>query len=115
MRRVRVSCAATGPLEGTDLQTVPHEDNKALALLGYFEYRTTDIGPYNEACLAILTIARGDPIPAWYVTNLSVTTSAAYSAGRDWDFNKLVTAIEVERKGNDFLTIVRDPGQRKKS
>ena len=106
--------SATSLLKGTDLQAVPQDDKKALALLGCFEYRTTDIGPYNEACLAILAIARSDPIPAWYVTNLPVTTSAANRAGREiWGYNKFVTAIEVERKRNDFLTIVHDPGNAK--
>jgi hypothetical protein len=106
--------SATSFLKGTELQAVPQDDKKALALLGCFEYRTTDIGPYNEACLAILTIARGDPIPAWYVMNLPVTTSAANRAGREiWGFNKFVTAIEVERKQTDFWTIVHDPGNAK--
>jgi hypothetical protein len=106
--------SATWLLKGTALQAVPQDDKKALALLGCFEYRTTDSGPYNEACLAILAIARSDPIPAWYVTNLPVTTPAANRAGQEiWGFNKFVTAIEVERKRNDFLTIVRDPGRAK--
>lgn len=106
--------SATSLLKGADLQAVPQDDKKALVLLGCFEYRTTDIGPYNEACLAILTTARGDPIPAWYVTNLPVTTAAANRAGREiWGFNKFVTAIEVERERNDFRTIVHDPGNAK--
>jgi hypothetical protein len=37
--------SATWLLKGTALQAVPQDDKKALALLGCFEYRTTDIGP----------------------------------------------------------------------
>jgi hypothetical protein len=103
--------AATALLEGTGLQAVLQEDGKAIALLGCFEYRTTDIGAYNEACLAILAVASGDPIPAFYVTNLPVTTATANRAGREiWGFNKFVTAIEVKRDRNNFSTTVRDPG-----
>jgi hypothetical protein len=103
--------AATALLEGTGLQATLQEDGKAIALLGCFEYRTTDIGPYNEVCLAVSAVAPGDPIPALYVTNLPVTTAAANQAGREiWGFNKFVTSIEIERERNDFSTMVRDPG-----
>jgi len=104
-------CSATALLAGSGLQAVLQDDGKAIALLGCFEYRTTDIGPYNEVCLAILAVAPGDPVPAFYVTNLPVTTAAANQAGREiWGFNKFVTAIDVERDRNAFSTIVRDPG-----
>jgi hypothetical protein len=29
-----------------------------------WEYRDTDLGPYNEVALAILSVAPGDPVPA---------------------------------------------------
>jgi hypothetical protein len=102
---------ATILLAAAGLRPVLQEDGKALAVLGCFEYRTTDIGPYNEVCVSILALAPQDPTPALYVTDLPVTTPAANLAGREiWGFNKFVTAIEVQRDGKDFTTTVCDPG-----
>lgn len=101
---------AVGLLMGTGLQAVTQEDGKAIVVLGCFEYRKTDIGPYNEVCLAISAVAPGDPIPALYVTNLPVTTAAANRSGREiWGFNKFVTPIDIERGRKRFSTTVRDP------
>lgn len=96
-------------LKGTGLQAVPQEDGKALVVLACWEYRKTDIGPYNEVALTIVSVAPGDPVPAIYVVDLPVTSEAANRAGREiWGYNKFVTAIDVKRNGKAFLTTVRD-------
>ena len=101
---------AAGLLMGTGLQAVPQEDGKAVVVLYCIEYRKTDIGPYNEVGLTVLTLAPGDPIPASYVLNLPVTTAAANRAGREiWGYNKFVTPIDVDSDGKKFSTILRDP------
>jgi Acetoacetate decarboxylase (ADC) len=97
-------------LKGTGLHAVPQEDGKAVVMLGCFEYRKTDLGPYNEVGLCILAAAPGDPIPANYVTNLPVNTAVANRVGREiWGYNKFVAAIDINRDGKKFSTTLRDP------
>jgi hypothetical protein len=97
-------------LKGTGVTAVPQENGKAIVLLGCFEYRDTDIGPYNEFCLGITALAPGNPIPALYVTDLPVTTAAANHAGQEiWGYDKFVTPIAVRRGGKAFSTTVCDP------
>jgi hypothetical protein len=81
-----------------------------VVVLYCIEYRKTDLGPYNEVGLTVLSAAPGDPIPAIYVLNLPVTTVAATHAGREiWGYNKFVTPIDVNSDGKKFSTIFRDP------
>jgi hypothetical protein len=97
-------------LMGTGLQAVPQEDGKAVVVLYCIEYRKTDLGPYNEVGLTVLTVAPGDPIPANYVLNLPVTNLTPSRAGREiWGYNKFVTPIDVHSNGKNFSTILRDP------
>jgi len=97
-------------LEGTGLQAVPQEDGKAVVLYLCWEYRQTDIGPYNEVALTILAVAPQDPAPAIYVADLPVTTEAANRAGQElWGYNKFVTDIQIKGEGKHFSAIVRDP------
>jgi hypothetical protein len=96
-------------LEGTGLQAVPQEDGHSVVALYCIEYRTTDLGPYNEVGLTILARAPGDPIPANYVVNLPVTTVLANRVGREiWGYNKFVAVIDVYSEGKKFSTILRD-------
>jgi hypothetical protein len=96
-------------LKGTGLQAVPQEDGKAVVVLYCIKYRKTDLGPYNEVGLTIVTQAPGDPIPANYVVNLPVTTALANRVGREiWGYNKFVAAIDVHSDGKGFSTILRD-------
>jgi len=97
-------------LEGTGLQAVPQEDGKAVVLYLCWQYRQTDIGPYNEVALTILAVAPQDPAPAIYVADLPVTTEAANRAGQElWGYNKFVTDIQIKGEGKHFSAIVRDP------
>jgi hypothetical protein len=100
---------ATELLCGTGLQALRQEDEKAVVVLVCAEYRITDIGPYNEVGITILSTAPGDPVPAIYVTDLPVTTELANRAGREiWGFNKFVAVIDIESDGKMFSTVVRD-------
>ena len=86
------------------------EDGKAMAMVACFEYRKTDIGPYNEVCLGVSALAPGDRIPALYVTDLPVTTTVAHRAGREiWGYNKFVSPIDVQGDHKAFATALRDP------
>ncbi len=97
-------------LKGTGLQAVPQEDGKAVVLYLCWEYRQTDIGPYNEVAVTVLAVAPGDPNPAIYVADLPVTTEAANRAGQElWGYNKFVTNIEIKGDGKHFSAIVHDP------
>ena len=97
-------------LKGTGLQAALQEDGKAMTLLACFEYRGTDIGPYNEVCLGVSAVAPGDRTPALYVASLPVTTALASRAGREiWGYNKFVAPIDVQRDRKRFSTILRDP------
>ena len=97
-------------LEGTGLQAVPQEDGKAVVLYLCWEYRQTDIGPYNEVAVTVLALAPRDPVPAIYVADLPVTTEVANRAGQElWGYNKFVTDIEIKGEGKQFSTLVRDP------
>src|SRR5437764_7548826 len=97
-------------LEGTGLQAVPQEDGKAVVLYLCWEYRQTDLGPYNEIALTVLAVAPQDPAPAIYVADLPVTTEAANRAGQElWGYNKFVTDIEIKGEGKQFSAVVRDP------
>jgi Acetoacetate decarboxylase (ADC) len=96
-------------LNGTGLLAVAQEDGKAVVLLYCIEYRTTDIGPYNEVGLTVVARVPGDPAPGIYVVNLPVTTALANRAGREiWGYNKFVAAIDIKRDGKRFSTTLRD-------
>src|SRR5690349_14781366 len=83
-------------LQGTGLFPVPQEDGKAIVGYSCFEYRVTDIGPYNEVALYIVAVKPGDMVPAIYITDLPVTTAFADRAGREiWGYNKYLTAIDI--------------------
>jgi hypothetical protein len=97
-------------LVGTGLQPLRQEEGQAFVVLFYGEYRKTDIGPYNEVGLSILSVAPDDPIPALYIPNLPVTSTIADRAGCEiWGFNKFVTEIEIRREGKKFMARLRDP------
>ena len=80
-------------------------------MVACFEYRTTDIGPYNVACSGCLACKRpGDRIPALYVSDLPVTTTLAHRAGPAIrGYNKFVAPIDVQGDDKTFATALRDP------
>ena len=97
-------------LEGANLTAVPRPDGKAVALLGWFQYRDSDLGPYDEVGLSISSTAPGDAVPAGYVANLPVSTALANRVGREiWGYNKFVAAIDFKHELHKFSTSLRDP------
>jgi hypothetical protein len=97
-------------LKDTGVVAVPQGIGKALVALGCFQYRKTDIGPYNEVGLAILATTPKSPVPALYVVHLPVDTVLANCAGHEiWGYNKFVASIDVAGTGNGFSMTIRDP------
>ena len=81
----------------------------AAVLLGCFEYRDTDLGPYNEVGLSIPAIASGNPEPALYVLHLPVTTAETDRIGRAlWGYPKFVAGIDIRGDSLAFSTTLRD-------
>ena len=58
---------ASALLKDTGLIAVPQGVGQAIAAFGCFQYRKTDIGPYNEVGLTVLAAAPKSPVPALYV------------------------------------------------
>jgi hypothetical protein len=81
----------------------------ATALFGCFEYRDTDLGPYNEVGLSIPAVAPGDSRPALYVLHLPVNTAATDRVGRAlWGYPKFVAGIDISGDARAFSTTLRD-------
>jgi Acetoacetate decarboxylase (ADC) len=101
---------AAALLKNTGVIAVPQGIGQALVAFGCFQYRKTDIGPYNEVGLAILASAPKSPVPALYVVHLPVDTALANRAGHEiWGYNKFVASIDVADSGNNFSMAIRDP------
>src|SRR5260370_2552508 len=95
---------------GNGREAVAQEDGKAVVLYLCWEYRQTDIGPYNEVAVTVLAVAPQDPAPAIYVADLPVTTEVANRAGQElWGYNKFVTGIAIKGEGKQFSAIIHDP------
>ena len=101
---------ASALLKNTGVIAVPQGIGQALVALGCFQYRKTDIGPYNEVGLGILATSPKSPVPALYVVHLPVDTALANRAGHEiWGYNKFVASIDIADSGNDFSMTIRDP------
>jgi Acetoacetate decarboxylase (ADC) len=97
-------------LKDTGVIAVPQGIGQALVAFGCFEYRKTDIGPYNEVGLVILSTSPKSPVPALYVVHLPVNTALANRAGHEiWGYNKFVAAIDIAEAGARFTMNIRDP------
>jgi len=96
-------------LKDTGVIAVPQGIDKALVAFGCFQYRTTDIGPYNEVGVAVLATAPQSPVPALYVVHLPVNTALANRAGHEiWGYNKFVASIDIGETGNAFTMTIGD-------
>lgn len=99
---------------------------KALAVLAFYQYRTTSIGSYNEVGTAIACVPKGTPQPTrpllslfksvdkgvvgFNVIDLPVTTPAACAAGREiWGYPKFVTPIDFSMQEGRFHGVVHNP------
>lgn len=96
-------------LSGVGLAAVAGDDGRATVLFGCFEYRDSDLGPYNEVGLSILATAPGDQDPALYVAHLPVTTAATDRIGKElWGYPKFVAGIDMRGDDRVFSTTLRD-------
>lgn len=115
------------------LQDVPLEpvlvSRKALAILSFFKYRDTALGPYHEVGLALLVTRQGQAQALGslsellqqtrneslgsYVLDLPVSTPLAKAAGCEiWGYPKFVTQLPIELEANHFQAQVLDPDGR---
>ena len=100
---------ATALLKGVGLDAVADGDGRATVLFGCFEYRDTDLGPYNEVGLGVLSRANGDRDPALYVLHLPVTTAKTDWIGRElWGYPKFVAAIILRGDDKAFSTTLSE-------
>jgi hypothetical protein len=101
---------ASALVKNTGVIAVPQGVGQALVAFGCFQYRRTDIGPYNEVGLAILATSPKSPVPAIYVVHLPVDTAFANRAGHEiWGYNKFVASIDIADSGNNFAMTIGDP------
>ncbi len=112
-------------LEGTGLAPIRFFNGKALAGMGWYEYRKTDIGPYNEVGLAVAAAPEGrlPRLPllqflrrsasralGFYIIDLPVTTDIACAAGREmWGYPKFVTRIPIDIHDGEVSAAVHHP------
>ncbi len=117
---------ASSMLEGTDFSACRFIHGKACVMLTFFEYRQSEIGPYNEVSLAIVSHPKKNRQPAFimpqlfkdakkwtmgaYVVNLPVTTAIAEAGGKEiYNYPKFITEIPCKLTGKKFSGIVMDP------
>ena len=88
----------------------PAENGEQVTVeFGCFEYRDTDLGPYNEVGLCIPALAPGDSEPALYVAHLPVNTAETDRIGRAlWGYPKFVADIDIRGDPRAFSTTLRD-------
>ena len=87
---------ASALLKNTGVIAVPQGVGQALVAFGCFQYRTTDIGPYNEVGLTVLAAAPKSPVPALYVVHLPVDTASANRAGHEiWGYNEFEASTGI--------------------
>ncbi|RPH52976.1 MAG: hypothetical protein EHM85_00380 [Desulfobacteraceae bacterium] len=115
-------------LAGTGLLPCRFFNGKTIVSLVYFQYRSVDIGPYDEVTITIVVHPEilKKPLfylPAFlsktgmeknnigaYVLEMPVTTPAARTAGREiWGYPKFVTKISSRLDSDSFEFSVFDP------
>jgi hypothetical protein len=115
------------------LQDVPLEPvlvaRKAVAILSFFKYRDTTLGPYHEVGLALLVTpqGQGQTLGSFtdllqqtrreslgsYVLDLPVSTPLAKAAGCElWGYPKFVGQLPIELDADRFRAQVLDPDGR---
>jgi hypothetical protein len=109
-----------------DLTAARLAGGRALVGLGFYVYRQTSIGPYNEVGLAVAVAAPQDRSPllwavdllrsprrrrlGFHIIDLPVTSEVANAAGQEiWGFPKFVTRLPIEMSSERFSGEVRDP------
>ncbi len=117
---------AAKQLSGTGLQACKFFNGSALCGLAFYEYRDSDIGPYNEVGLATAVYSDKTEKPqlylpdflrpaqkrklGFYIHHLPVSTEAACAAGKEiWGFPKFTTELPFSLTADHFDASVLDP------
>ncbi len=116
---------ASALLQGTGLTPVRFFNGRALAGMGWYEYRKTDIGPYNEVGLAVAAVPEEQRLRlpllqffrgsasrtlGFHILDLPVTTDIACAAGREmWGYPKFVTQIPFDIRNDEVSAAVLHP------
>lgn len=108
------------------LTPTPLAPGVASVAVTFFEYRDTDIGPYNEMAVSIPCVFGEQPVPFWtvarqmrrrtlsaYVLQLPVTTEIARVGGVElYGFPKIVAPVEYSTEGRHFEGSLHADGRR---
>jgi len=119
---------AASRLAGTGLLPCRFFNGKAIVSLVYFQYRSVDIGPYDEVTITIIVQPEILKKPLFYISafltrsgmkknnigayvlEMPVTTPSARAAGREiWGYPKFVTKISSVLASDSFEFGVFDP------
>ncbi len=117
---------AAEKLQGTGLVPAKFFNNKALVILGYYEYRDTTFGPYNEMSVMLMVYPRSS-VPAgpaffeffrkparrslgYFFLNLPLSATLPMVAGIElWGLPKFITDISFNCSGGRFEGKIPDP------
>lgn len=108
-----------------DMQPVELSPGRCLVGFSAFEYRETDIGPYNEFGISILISWGKKSVPLFgvlksafkriysaYIWHLPVTTEIAYYGGVEiYGYPKFIADIKFTRKNNRTICTLMDKGE----
>lgn len=98
-------------LPSKQFEPLPNEQGKALALVGFWDYHDTSIGPYNESTIALMVTHPGFDQPGVYVCSLPVSTEIACRAGIEvFRYPKFVADSRVVLDGQKVDLSVVLPG-----
>ncbi len=121
---------AAAQLEHSGLRVCRFFNGRALTGLAFYEYRDSDIGPYNEVGLATAVYSERMEKPVWYlpdflraakkrklgfyIHHLPVSTETACAAGKEiWGFPKFTTRLPFSLTERYFEAAVLDPERKK--
>jgi hypothetical protein len=99
-------------LPNRQFEPLPNEQGKALALVGFWDYYDTSIGPYNESTISLMVTYPGFHLPGCYVCSLPVSTEIACEAGLEiFRYPKFVADSRVALEGQQVaLSVVLQDG-----
>jgi hypothetical protein len=98
-------------LPSKQFEPLPNEQGKALALVGFWDYADTSIGPYNESTISLMVTYPGFDLPGCYVCSLPVSTEIACQAGIEiFRYPKFVadSRVVLERQQVDLSVVLQD-------
>jgi len=118
--------AVAALLPSRALHPTPLAPGVAAVAVTFFEYRDTDIGPYNELAVSIPAVHARRPIPGWtvaqqlrrgtihaWIQQLPVTTEVARVGGVEiYGYPKIVADIDYRTEERRFSGALHHEGRR---